>query len=291
MSATSTEAKKVVYCRFCGHLDNMTYCSKCGLELNVDAEAPWKFFVSRFSFLVQPIFRFLCTFLFLLAYPRTFFLALEKDGYAVDVAQIIFSKRRIEFSPWRRPMAPASYLLSLSIMMILLFRFSELDVPMYEKIGGILPGFTRDFLVDGVEISGGFAIELVLVIFLFLMMVIYRFLLGVSKDYSKNFFEFFFYSSIQYLLCIGVISAIPLFLDDDGFLIFLVLVSAVLFSVYYYFFVPIRIFPARYGVNKLRVIAVYIAMSIVAPILVALVLLVVMFLVAIVIEIIDASST
>ena len=203
MSRTITETRESVYCRFCGHLDNMTYCSKCGLELNVGAAAPWKFFVSRFSFLIQPICRFFCTFFFLLVYPRTFFRILENDGLAVDVAGILLSKRDVQFNPWRRPMAPASYLISVTIMTIILFRVSGLDAPIFEEMSDIIPQLPANFLKDGIEIAAGLAMEFIVVVLLFLTMTTYRLLLGIKIDKSKNFLNTFLIR--QYSFCCALV--------------------------------------------------------------------------------------
>ena len=99
-----------VYCRICGHRDDLAYCSQCGLPFDHTAGSTLELLSNRIEMLIQPIFHFLTTWFLLLLVPKAFFESLTTKGRPVNAALIIRrTKTPITFSAWLRPMTPVGY--------------------------------------------------------------------------------------------------------------------------------------------------------------------------------------
>ena len=256
---------KDIHCRFCGNIDNLRYCSKCGLELSVNVASPLHYFINRISFFLQPISAFICTFVLLLLQPVKFFDALETRGSAVDVLLVFGSRRAsISFSPWRSPMTPVSYLFAVTLITVFLLTFSGLNGPIDSYVSELF-GKNSTIFDPGIEAIDALFIELTLVFLLFFLMTAYRFFLGVESIHSASFFECYAYLSVQFLLVVSAIAVALFSIDTSEVWLILVIVSIVLFSLRYFVFVPMRIFKSRYNTGKLRVFLAYIAMVILMP--------------------------
>ena len=82
--AASDSEKNLEFCRFCGHSDDLTFCSKCALPLERGITNPIEYIIERFSVAHELLFRFLRTLTVLTVRPYGFFEKLNngKDGAA-----------------------------------------------------------------------------------------------------------------------------------------------------------------------------------------------------------------
>ena len=277
MVDTATKLSKNVFCRYCGHEDNLTFCSQCGLPLDYGMETPMDYLKERVRMIIDPVrlFWFTCT--RLLFRPRDFFLRLAEDGVAVGGLHILRSRDDSFPIKFLRPLTPVGYLfIVILIVAIILTTYSGVQEIFQNLIKEKIEALPQDnVLIKPIIwskpiIASAFPAlisELILVLLLFAFMTPYRLILGIKPNRVKLFIEYFWYASVQFLFFLScIVIAVNVILIQDmhneetfGLILFIVLLP-VFFSIYYFLIVPMRLFPALFGTSRRKILGAYFAM-------------------------------
>ena len=121
------ESGEIKYCRYCGHLDNLNYCSRCGLQLEHEIGSLILYLKDRGAIVLEPVWRFLRTFTLLSWRPTIFFDTLWSDDKSV-VELPTFRKpaSSTQFKAFNRPLTPVGYLFVVTILAAIIGRSAEL---------------------------------------------------------------------------------------------------------------------------------------------------------------------
>ena len=283
MGGNATDLNKM-FCRFCGHEDNLTFCSQCGLPLEHEVKTLTDYLRDRVWLLVEPALQFLFTLIPLLFRPCKFFRTLVKEDAAMDGLLILgFGKKPDSFRSWCRPLTTVGYLFAATLIGALLVTSAlEIDklFPGDEIEEALLSTNIPDFFFFIALISQGtetlylpgLLIELTLLLTLFGVLKPYQCVLGIKPDRTEFFVEYFLYMATQFLFCWGISVAIATYQFPAGsrlvefipilefsfpaeFLLveFIVIVGFLVFSIYYFLIVPLLIFPQLYCVKRWRI--------------------------------------
>lgn len=220
MTSLNDQSTRLV-CRYCGHNDNLTHCSRCGLPLDPQVETGLDYVRDRARRVLDVILQFLFTFLPLLIRPDVFFRRLASDDLAMDGPQIILS-RGVEpsFKPWRRPMTAGVYLITTILLVAVAARvggFEETLLGIIENILGTSDISENDVALDIAVKTGLIVLELVFVATLFLLLSIYRRIIGSVHDFSRVLVDYFLYCGAQAVLCLVASTLLANILSVDGF--------------------------------------------------------------------------
>ena len=168
---------------------------------------------------------------------------------------------RCRFSQWCRPMTPVGYLFTTALVTIILLNYAGLNEIISKEFKEFSGQWALDLMGPGVDTVNAIAIELIISLTLFLTMSIYRRLLGVTQKQKSNFFEFHVYSTVQYIILTTIVFYLAALLIASATAGASVWGGAFLaISFLYFLWVPLKVFPARYGVRVSRIILSYFVM-------------------------------
>ena len=136
MAESSTKLHKNVFCRYCGHKDNLTFCSQCGLPLEYDVETSRGYFKERMRMINDPVRLFWFTSTRLFLRPRDFFLRLAEDGVAVGGLHIFKSRDvSVPIKSLQRPLTPVGYLFTIILILsIITTSYSDVEPKSRNKL-------------------------------------------------------------------------------------------------------------------------------------------------------------
>ena len=269
MGDNATDSNKM-FCRFCGHEDNLTFCSQCGLPLEHEVKTLTDYLRNRVRLIIEPVLQFLFTLVPLLFRPCNFFMTLAENGVAMDGLWILGLKKEASFNSLRRPLTTVGYLFvatligALSVTLVLgidkLFTVDEIkEFLRWINIPDSVLFITLTSWIFEILDSPVLLTELTLLLTLFGVLKPYQWVLGIKLDWVKFFVEYFLYVSIQFLFCWIIFAAIAanLFSADSNLFKFIPLVGFLIFSIYYFLIVPLLIFPQLYCVKRWRISIAY----------------------------------
>ena len=151
-------------------------------------------------------------------------------------------------------MSPIGYLFAGSI----LFGISGSLLEFSRPIEGILADLLGHIgvSVNTVVFDTTFAIfmEIVLLIFLFVLLHLYKNILGIHEVRIGQFFEYYSYISVQFIVCCLLATLVSVYLIDSELYLFVY----PLFSLTYFLVVPLFVLPNEFEVGLWRVATSYI---------------------------------
>ncbi len=103
------------------------------------------------------------------------------------------------------------------------------------------------------------AIETLLFCVLMAMVPLYKTILGIHRRVSDEVMEYCLYVAIQYWICSFAVMTTAVVFDDLR-LHWVVVVSLLVLSVYYFLYLPVVFLRPRYSVRGLRILASYATM-------------------------------
>lgn len=232
----------------------MAYCSQCGLPIDFDLTSINGYLLSRCQQFLDPISQFLVTFVLLFFCPKRFFRKFYKGEEPVDLS-VLWKKNKNtwQYKAWRRPMSPIGYLFAGSI----LFGISGSLLGFSRPIKGILAKLFSHIgvSVNSVVFDTTFAIfmEIVLLIFLFVLLHLYKSILGIKQARIGEFFEYYSYTSVQFIMCCLLATLASVFLIESE----LYLLVYPLFSLMYFLVIPLFVLPNEFEVEWWRIVTSY----------------------------------